>query len=178
MRINAGLDTGDMLLKAETEIGPDENAIELGHRLALMGADLLVQTLAGLAAGNIVPEKQDDAQATLAPLLKKEDGAIDWSAPALAIHNRVRGLQPWPGAQTSFRGAPLHLWKTGIHRGAAFTGKIPGRFVSLKPLVVACGEGALELREVQLEGRKRINAADFANGQRLTENDRLGEGLD
>ena len=98
MRINAGLDTGDMLLKAETEIGPDETAVELGQRLAVMGADLLVETLAGLAAGRIVPEKQDDAQATLAPLLKKEDGAIDWTQPALAIHNRVRGLQPWPGA--------------------------------------------------------------------------------
>jgi len=178
MRINAGLDTGDMLLKAETEIGPEENAIELGQRLAMMGADLLVETLAGLEAGIIVPEKQDDALATLAPLLKKEDGAIDWTAPALAIHNRVRGLQPWPGAQTRFRGAPLHVWKTTIHGGAASTGAIPGRFVSLKPLVVACGKGELALLEVQMEGRKRINAADFANGQRLTENDRLGEGFD
>src|SRR5450759_3983120 len=114
MRINAGLDTGDMLLKAETEIGPEENAVELGARLAAMGADLLVETLAGLLAGRIVPEKQDDAQATLAPLLKKEDGAIDWAQPAKAIHNRVRGLQPWPGAQTSFRGAPLHVWKLSL----------------------------------------------------------------
>ena len=178
MRINAGLDTGDMLLKAETEIGPEENAIELGQRLAVMGADLLVETLAGLAAGSIVPEKQDDAQATLAPLLKKEDGAIDWTAPALAIHNRVRGLQPWPGAQTTFRGAPLHVWKTTVSKSVKDGARSIGRFVSLKPLVVACGEGALELLEVQLEGRKRINAADFAKGQRLTENDRLGEGLD
>jgi methionyl-tRNA formyltransferase len=178
MRINAGLDTGDMLLKAQTDIGLEENAVELGQRLAMMGADLLVQTLAGLAAGSIVPEKQDDAQATLAPLLKKEDGAIDWTEPALAIHNRVRGLQPWPGAQTSFRGAPLHLWKTRMCGNTASTGRNPGSFVSLKPLVVACGEGALELLEVQQEGRKRILAADFANGQRLTENDRLGEELD
>jgi len=178
MRINAGLDTGDMLLKAETEIGPDENAIELGQRLAVMGADLLVETLAGLAAGSIVPEKQDDAQATLAPLLKKEDGAIDWTAPALAIHNRVRGLQPWPGAQTSFRGGPLHVWKTRVSKRVDEGVRSTGRFVSLKPLVVVCGEGELELLEVQLEGRKRINAADFANGQRLTENDRLGEGFD
>jgi methionyl-tRNA formyltransferase len=178
MRINAGLDTGDMLLKTQTEIGPEENAVELGQRLAVMGADLLVQTLEGLAAGSIVPEKQDDAQATLAPLLKKEDGAIDWTEPALAIHNRVRGLQPWPGAQSSFRRAPLHLWKTRMHGNAVSTGRTPGSFVSLKPLVVACGAGTLELLEVQQEGRKRINAADFANGQRLTENDRLGEGLD
>ncbi len=189
MRIDAGLDTGEMLLKAETEIGPEENAVELGARLAAMGADLLVETLEGLRAGRIVGEKQDHAQATLAPLLKKEDGAIDWSQPAQTIHNRVRGLQPWPGAQTGFRSVPLHVWKTkilplvnenksptggsGADQGVRPTYS-PGQFVSLKPLVVACGEGGLELLEVQLEGRKRISAADFANGQRLTDNDILG----
>jgi methionyl-tRNA formyltransferase len=191
MRIDAGLDTGDMLLKAETEIGPEENAVELGARLAAMGADLLVETLDGLRTGRIVAEKQDHTQATLAPLLKKEDGAIDWSEPAQTIHNRVRGLQPWPGAQTGFRGVPLHVWKTRIlplvNENKSATGgaradqgvrpttkKNPGQFVSLKPPVVACGEGILELLEVQLEGRKRISAADFANGQRLTDNDILG----
>jgi methionyl-tRNA formyltransferase len=174
MRIDAGLDTGDMLLKAETAIGPEENAVELGRRLAVMGADLLVETLEGLRAGRIVPEKQDGAQATLAPLLKKEDGAIDWSEPAQAIHNRVRGMQPWPGAQTGFRGAPLHVWKTKCGGGAPGA-KPPGRLLSQKPLVAACGDGSLELLEVQLEGRKRISAADFANGQRLTDNDILGE---
>jgi methionyl-tRNA formyltransferase len=182
MRINAGLDTGDMLLKAETEIGPEENAIELGRRLAVMGADLLVETLEGLRLGRIVPEKQDDAQATLAPLLKKEDGAIDWGKAALEIHNRVRGLQPWPGAQTSFRGATLHVWKTkSPTRGSAAdqevrpNGKTPGQIVSLKPLVVACGDAGLELVELQLEGRKRISGGDFVIGQRLTDNDILGE---
>jgi methionyl-tRNA formyltransferase len=189
MRIDAGLDTGDMLLKAETGIGPEENAVELGARLAAMGADLLVETLDGLRTGRIVAEKQDHAQATLAPLLKKEDGAIDWSQPAQSIHNRVRGLQPWPGAQTGFRGVPLQVWKTKslalVNENKSATGgsradqgvrptAAPGQFVSLKPLVVACGEGVLELLEVQLEGRKRIPAADFANGQRLTDNDILG----
>jgi methionyl-tRNA formyltransferase len=163
-----------MLLKAETEIGPEENAVELGARLAAMGADLLVETLQGLRAGRIVAEKQDPAQATLAPLLKKEDGAIDWSQPAQAIHNRVRGLQPWPGAQTGFRGVPLHVWKTRPCDAAYGEEKFPGLVLSPKPLVVACGEGVLELLEVQLEGRKRISAADFANGQRLTDNDILG----
>jgi methionyl-tRNA formyltransferase len=184
MRIDAGLDTGDMLLQAETGIGPEENAIELAERLAAMGAELLVETLEGLRTGRIVPEKQDDGQATLAPLLKKEDGAIDWSEAAQAIHNRVRGLQPWPGAQTSFRGVVLRVWKTrksptggsGVVQGDRPTEeKTPGGIVSLKPLVVGCGAGSLELLEVQLEGRKRISAADFANGQRLTENDMLGE---
>jgi methionyl-tRNA formyltransferase len=188
MRIDAGLDTGDMLLKAETGIGPEENAVELGRRLAAMGADLLVETLEGLAAGRIAPEKQDDAQATLAPLLKKEDGAIDWTGTAQAIHNRVRGFQPWPGAQTRFRGVPLHVWKTRSGESAmaselrsdgqagGLSHSPPGGIVSLKPLVVACGDGGgLEILEVQLEGRKRISAADFANGQRLTDNDVLGE---
>lgn len=172
MRIDAGLDTGDMLLKAGTEIGPEENAIELGKRLAVMGANLLVETLRDLAAGTIVPQKQDPSQATYAPLLKKEDGLLDWSQPAQSIHNRVRGLQPWPGAYTSFRGQTLHIWKSKTVRGA---GPRPARFISLKPVVVSCGSGALEILEVQLEGRKRISAADFANGQRLTGNDILGE---
>jgi methionyl-tRNA formyltransferase len=172
MRINAGLDTGDMLLKAETEIDPDETAIELGRRLSTMGADLLVQTLAGLAAGKIVPTPQNDAEASYAPLLKKEDGRIDWSAAALAIHNRVRGLQPWPGASTAFRGQPLHVWKTRL--AGATAREAAGRIVSLRPLVVACGEGELELIEVQQENRKRVAAADFVNGQRVTSEEVMG----
>ena len=179
MKIDAGLDTGDMLLKAQTEIGPEENAVELGQRLATMGADLLVETLAGLAAGTVVAEKQDGSQATLAPMLKKEDGLIDWSRSAESIHNRVRGLQPWPGAYTKFRGQTLHVWKSRVERALlpAMPVFIRAQFISLKPLVVKCGHAALEVLEVQLEGRKRISAADFANGQRLTENDILGEPL-
>jgi methionyl-tRNA formyltransferase len=172
MRIDAGLDTGDMLLKAETEIGADENAVELGRRLAAMGAGLLVEALDSLAAGKIVPEKQDAPQATYAPLFKKEDGRIDWSQSAAVIHNRVRGLQPWPGAYTSWRGQTLHIWRA--RPAAAAGGPPPGTIASAKPLVVACGLGALELLEVQLEGRKRLPAAEFANGQRLRENELLG----
>ncbi|MCX6620172.1 MAG: methionyl-tRNA formyltransferase, partial [Acidobacteria bacterium] len=105
MRINAGLDTGDMLKKAGTEIGPDETALELGVRLADMGARLLVDTLAELPS--ITPEPQDDAQATYAPILKKEDGLVDWTLPARSIHDRARGFLPWPGAYTGFRGRLL-----------------------------------------------------------------------
>jgi methionyl-tRNA formyltransferase len=173
MRIDAGLDTGDMLLKEETDIGPDENAVELGRRLAVMGAQLLVRTLQELAAGTVVPVKQDSAQATHAPLLKKEDGLIDWNLHSLSIHNRVRGLQPWPGAYTRFRGQTLHIWKA--RPTAARPNSGPGTFVSLKPPTVVCGTSTLELLEVQLEGRKRMSAADFANGQRLTENEILGD---
>jgi len=178
MRIDAGLDTGDILLKARTEIGPEETAVELGNRLAVMGADLLVETLERLDWGTLTPEKQNPAEATYAPLLKKEDGLIDWRQPAAAIHNRVRGFQPWPGAYTRIRGRTLHIWRSRLLIETPCGSKggcVPGRVVTLKPLVVSCGEGAIELLEVQLEGRKRLSAADFINGRHLTENDSLGE---
>jgi methionyl-tRNA formyltransferase len=169
MRIDAGLDTGDMLLKAETEIEPDETALELGARLAPMGAALLIETLERIES--IAPHKQDAAQATYAPLLKKENGLIDWRQPAQAIHNRVRGFQPWPGAYTRFRGQQLHIWKSRL--AAAAAGE-PGLLTS-HPLAVVCGQGSLEPIEVQLEGRKRITAEEFANGQHITGHDILGE---
>jgi methionyl-tRNA formyltransferase len=173
MRIDAGLDTGDMLLKAETDIGPEETAIELGARLAVMGAPLLVETLESIAS--IVSQKQDSAEATYAPLLKKEDGLIDWRQTAQVIHNRVRGFQPWPGAYTRFRGQQLHIWKSRVSVSDA-TGepRRPGRLL-LHPLRAVSGEGTLELVEVQLEGRKRIAAEDFAHGQRIGSGDILGE---
>ncbi len=173
MQIDAGLDTGDMLLKAETSIEPEEIAIELSARLAQMGAELLIETLEGLARGSIVPAKQDAALATYAPILKKEDGLIDWRQSAEAIHNRARGLQPWPGVYTRFRGHTVQIRKIRVTASPA---KLPpGHIVSVKPLYVSCGVGTIELLEVQPEGRKRMSAADFANGQRLNENDILGE---
>jgi methionyl-tRNA formyltransferase len=174
MRIDAGLDTGDMLLKAETPISPEETAPELGARLASMGAALLVETLTGLERGTIIPEKQDSSQATYAPMLKKEDGRIDWRRPTLAIHNQVRGLQPSPGGYTTFRGQTLHIRRSRVTELAG-QGAKPGSVASVKPLVIACGNGGLELIEVQSEGRKRMPAADFANGQRLAENEVLGD---
>ncbi|HUP03419.1 MAG TPA: methionyl-tRNA formyltransferase [Bryobacteraceae bacterium] len=173
MRIDAGLDTGDMLLARETPIGPEETAPELGERLAAMGADLLIETLDGLEDGSIEPRPQDAVHATLAPILKKEHGLVDWARSAAAIHNQIRGFQPWPGAYTSFRGQKLHLWKARVRPAAH--GAPPGHFAAFKPLTVACGEGALELAEVQLEGRRRMTGADFGNGHRLTEFDVLGD---
>jgi methionyl-tRNA formyltransferase len=162
MRIDAGLDTGDMLLQAETEIGPDETAIELGERLAAMGAGLLLETLRAIGASSITPRKQDDAQATRAPILKKDDGRIDWARPAAGIHNRVRGLVPWPGAYTQFRGRMLHIWKSRVA-------------VSAGGLAVRCGDGtALELLEVQLEGGKKMSGEAFRHGHRFTENEIRG----
>ncbi len=175
MRIDAGLDTGDILLVRETPIGPEETAPELSARLAAMGADLLVETLAGLAAGTLLPRPQDSSQATYAPILKKEDGVVDWSWPAAKVHNRVRGFQPWPGAHTLFRGQALNVWKT--RPAGERLGGPPGALHPRRPrLLVACGEGsALELLEVQLEGRRRISGEEFLNGQRVKENEVLGE---
>src|SRR5262249_52572865 len=175
MRIDAGLDTGDILLQSETGIAPDETSVELAARLSTLGANLLVETLDGLVAGTIPARKQDNAVATYAQILKKEDGLIDWSQPAQSIHNRVRGLQPWPGAYTMFRNQTLHLWKTRVpNPQPPIPNPQPGHVAQLKPLTVGCGEGALELIELQLEGRKRLSASDFANGQRLTDNEILG----
>jgi methionyl-tRNA formyltransferase len=170
MQIDAGLDTGDMLLKAETVIGPAEDSLSLGRRLAEMGAALCVETLDRIAANQIVPEKQDPAQATYAPILKKEDGRIDWHLPAQVIHDRVRGFQPWPGGYTTYRGQTLHVWRSKV----AASGGTPGQVIARKPLLVAAGSGSLELLEVQLEGRKRIAAADFVNGQRVAQGEIWG----
>jgi len=174
MRIDAGLDTGDILLQRETLIGPEETAAELAARLAPMGAELLIETLEGLCAGTIAPRPQDHAQATLAPLLKKEDGRIDWNLPAREIFNRVRGLIPWPGTYTEFRGGLLHIWRCRPAEdqieGPPGLAKRAGR-----RLLARCGDGAcLELLEVQPEGRKRMNAEAFLNGYPLSENERFG----
>ena len=174
MQINAGLDTGDILLKRETEIAPGETAMELSERLAVMGAELLIETLTGLAHGAITPCKQDDAEASFAPILKKEDGAICWTDAAAAIHNRVRGLVPWPGAYTRFRGHLLHIWRAHIATERAALA--PGRVLAGAGFSVICGDGGvLQLLEVQMEGRKRMSAEAFSNGQRFEENEILGE---
>lgn len=174
MRIDAGLDTGDILLQAETDIGEEETALELSDRLASMGAALLLETLRSVQAGGLVGRKQDSSIASYAPLLKKEDGLVDWSRPAAEIHNRVRGFLPWPGCYSGFRGHLLHIWRTRL------SDPIDGAPGSLHPargrLRVTCGYGAsLELLELQLEGRKRISAAAFLNGQHLLDNEVLGE---
>lgn len=174
MMIDAGLDTGAMLLKAETGIGPEETALELAPRLAAMGAALLVETLEGLEQGRITPVPQNNEEATLAPILKREDGLVDWTAAASEIHNRARGFLPWPGAWTTFRGQRLQVWScrpTDIESSL-----VPGTlFSDGRRLLAACGAGAaLELLEVQLEGRKRVSGAGFLNGSRLEPGERLG----
>lgn len=175
MRIDAGLDTGDILLQRAAEIAPEETAPELRSRLAVMGAELLIETLRGLQAATIVPRPQDHTQATLAPMLRKEDGRIDWKLTAAEIANRVRAFVPWPGAYTWLRGKLLHIWRARCAH-CALPG-LPGSLhVSGERLFVACGgRTALEILELQLEGRKRMPAPDFLRGFRLAENELLGE---
>jgi methionyl-tRNA formyltransferase len=173
MEIDAGLDTGPMLLKHETMIGPDETAPELAARLAEAGAPLVAQTLRGLDCGKITPSPQDSSQATFAPPLKKQDGCIDWSLDARKIYNRIRGFEPWPGAFTLFRGKNCHVW--GIPAAQSVESSLPGSIHAVAGrILVACGEGtALRLDFVQLEGRKRVAAHEFANGARLAPGDRF-----
>lgn len=174
MKLVFKLDAGDMLLKCETPIGSEETAEELFERLAPMGAELLIETLAGLEAGSIVPEPQDEDLVSFAPILKREDGEIDWNLAASRIHDRLRGFTPWPGIYTYFRGRRLQL-----HRAQAIdeAGLEPGR-VSAQGgrLRVGCGESSsLAVEEVQPEGKKRIAASDFVRGYRPEEGELLGE---
>ena len=174
MQIEAGLDTGPMLLKYRTHIGPDETSPELYERLREAAAPLIVETLSGLDAGTITATPQDNAQATFAPMLKKEDGRIDWSRKSADIYNRMRGFQPWPGAFTTFRGAQCSLWGKPVV--CESSGDPPGS-ISLRNdvLFVECGSGTtLRLDSVQREGRKRITAREFANGERIAAGESFG----
>ncbi len=165
MRIDAGLDTGDILLQDELAVAPGDTAETIGPRLASIGADLMVETLRGLQAGTLHPRKQDNSQATLAPILKKEDGLIDFSRAASDIYNRIRGFQPWPGAHTKFRGKNLQIAKAKPSTAALPPGELS---LSADRLLVGCGhDTSLELLEVQLEGKKRTAARDFVHGYRL-----------
>ncbi len=174
MQIDAGLDTGDMLLKASVPIHADDTAPQLSARLAPVGADLLVGALQQIAAGRIRREKQNEAEATYAPVLKKEDGLIDWSHPAQQIYNRMRGFTPWPGAYTTFRGQQLLLLNARV---ADALPAPPGTLHSHKRmLLAACGENsALELLEVQIGGKKRVSAEAFLNGYKPVGAEKLGE---
>jgi methionyl-tRNA formyltransferase len=172
MRIDAGLDTGDILLQKETPINPTDTAETLAPTLAAIGADLMVDTLRGLDAGTIAPRPQDDAKATLAPILKKEDGRIDFRQAAQEIGNRLRGFQPWPGAFTTFRGKNLHVWETAVARHSLRPGEL---LVEDGHLLIGCGAGtALELLTVQPEGKKRMASRDFIHGYRPQNGEKLG----
>lgn len=175
MLLEEGLDTGPILLQREVAIRPDETAAELSPRLASTGAQLMAETLRQLEAGTLRPTPQDDSRATLAPLLKKEDGQMDFALRAQAIYDRLRGFTPWPGAFTSFRKKNLQV--TGTRPMAPGTHTLgPGELQTLgQRLVVGCGEDtSLELLELQPEGKRPISGAEFINGYRPKDGERLG----
>jgi methionyl-tRNA formyltransferase len=172
MKIDAGLDTGDILQQQEVHIVPNDTSETLAPRLAAVGAELTVETLRGLQTSSVHPRPQDDAQATLAPILKKEDGLIVFSRPAAEILNRMRGFQPWPGAYTKFRGKNLQVWKA-----SALARALPSAALTIEGdhLLVGCDQGgAIELLELQLEGKKRTSASDFIRGYRPLPGEKLG----
>ena len=172
MRIDAGLDTGDILLQKEIPIASQDTAVTLTPRMSAIGADLMVETLRGLQAGTVRAQPQDHAKATLAPILKKEDGRVDFQLTALEILNRLRGFQPWPGAYTSFRGKNIHIWSAQPVEQTLARAEI---LVESGRLIAGCGTGtALELLEVQLEGRKRMSSADFVHGHQPRTGEKLG----
>src|ERR1700730_17108429 len=153
MRIDTGLDTGDILLQRERPITGDDTAETLAPRLAQIGADLMVETLHGLQSGSIQPRSQDNSEATLAPILKREDGLLDFSRDASELLNRIRGFKPWPGAYTKFRGKNLHIWKAAQ---ASETLAVAALHLNGDRLLIGCGHNtSLELLEIQLEGKKR-----------------------
>ena len=176
MMMDAGLDTGPMLLRRSTPIGPDETAVDVSNRLARIGADLIVETLDRL--GDIVPEPQDEASATHAPILTRDHGQIDWTMTAAEIANRCRGFQPWPGTWTTVDGARLHIWSCeALAADDVATSAPTGTVIEAlrDRLVISCGGGTRLLAlELQLEGKRRMSVRDFQNGVRIEFGHRLG----
>ncbi|MCB9764045.1 MAG: methionyl-tRNA formyltransferase [Alphaproteobacteria bacterium] len=162
MQMDEGLDTGDMLLKRALDIGPDETAPQLAARMATLTAALIVETLDQL--DTLTPVPQDPALATHARMLTKDDARLDFSRPAQALHDQVRALQPWPGAVCTLRGQPFKVKQTRVAEGEGPPGTA---LVAGSRLVIACGEGALEVLEGQLPGKKALPARDLVNGARI-----------
>lgn len=161
MFMDEGLDTGDMLLKSETPIGPDETAGDLHDRLSILGSELLIKTLKGIEEGSIKPQKQDDSLSCYASMLNKGLSVIDWNKHAGDVHNLVRGLSPWPTACGKLNGKVLKIHKTRVVKGAS--GR-PGEILSNGTFTVCCGTDAVELLEVQPEGGKRMAGTDYLRG--------------
>ena len=177
MLMDEGMDTGPMLLQEKLDISRDDTAGTLAPRLAELGGRLLVDTIAQLKAGTLMPKKQDDGQATLAPLLKKEDGLIDWTMSATLLANRVRGLSPWPGAYTFFGEERWNIWKAVSNEG--MTTDKPGTIVAVnkQAIVVATGSGLLDIHEIQTANSKRMFVGQFLAGHRVTVSGQLGSSV-
>ena len=183
--MDEGVDTGDIILARSTPIGPDETAGELLERLAGLGAGLVVETCDLIAAGKAPRLEQDEGTSSYAPKLAKQDGKIDWTLPARAVHAHVRGVSPWPGASCLFRGQPLKVLRTGLASDAAAAGPAgpsgpagsPGTVAGLDSeggILVSCGSGAIFLKTVQAQGKRPTGGADFARGYRVKAGEILG----
>lgn len=174
MLLDEGLDTGAMLMQRELPIAPEDTSVTLAPRLSVMGSALLLETLAALAAGTITPTPQDHAQATLAPILKREDGRVDFLRDAQTICNRRCGFQPWPGSFTLFRGKQLTLH--AIAPRAKGPRLAPGELaVEGDAILAGCGEATLlAIHELQMEGKRRMTAREFVNGYQIKPEEKLG----
>lgn len=175
MQMDAGLDTGDILLQAETEIGENEDAIQLLARLSFEGARLLSETLKNL--DKIEPRKQAEAEASYAPILTKENGRIFWDSRAATIRNHIRGFQPFPTSYTTLEGKKLTIWKASEFKEGKLNNQTPGEVLESKGdnLLVVCGaETVLKIEELQIEGKRRMKTQDFLNGTKLKAGEILG----
>ncbi|MEX0998528.1 MAG: methionyl-tRNA formyltransferase, partial [Thermodesulfobacteriota bacterium] len=172
MLMDEGMDTGDMLLKKEIQIQDEDDAGSLYEKLSQLGAELLLETISQLQEGKLDPAKQDESQATYAPMLKKSDGEIKWEKSAVEIRNLVRGLNPWPGTFTKLGNKSLKIFKTKIVDGGGSPGEVLES--DLGGLVVATSEGALEILELQLEGAKRLDIKSFITGHHIETGTILG----
>ena len=172
MFMDEGMDTGDMLLKKEIEISNDETSIDLSEKLSTIGADLLIETIDKLETDELVPIKQNDDEATYAPIIKKEVGKIDWSKSAEEIRNLIRGTQPWPGAFTTYTDKNLKIFNAQVNNTAGEPGKII--FTDNKTLRIGTGNNSLDILELQLEGGKRLLVEEFLRGNKIVEGTNLG----
>lgn len=163
------VDTGSIILRKSMPIGPDETAGEVHDRMMILGAEAVLETVRQIDAGTVEPRPQDDSLATSAPKIFREDGRIDWTRSAADIHNHIRGLSPYPGAWTHHNGTLIKLYRS---RPIARSGA-PGEVIDAEQFIVGCGDGAVQILELQQEGRKRTRATDFVRGYEIRKGDQL-----
>jgi methionyl-tRNA formyltransferase len=177
MRLDEGLDTGPVYACEKTPIDPDETVQQLSSRLSVMGAELMRRTIAGIVARTLQPVPQEHGSATLAPILTRQDGIVDWTLPARAIHNRIRAFNPWPGTRTQFRGESCRILKSRVTQDSSQSpaGTLVAGVAAERFLAAVCGDGRLlELLEVQMPNRKAQSGVDFLNGFRVVAGERMG----
>ena len=176
MFTDVGLDTGDMLLKRELEIGPDMTAGELHDAMAVLGAEVLKETLIQLKSGTLVRKPQDDAVSSYAPIITKEVGLIDWNKPAQQVHNLVRGTNPWPGAYTFMNESKMRIWKTCVADYDNNQKHCPGEIVKSddEGLLVKCSNGYIIIQELQFDSSKRMKVSDYLRGHKISIGEKLG----